>query len=86
MKSQHGGRNQRQYLIELTWFSPHPPFCRSFDLKEALNAIGIRTCSEINESVTERGFPPLNKEVQTNLVGQLCNIVEEDNPINSLIG
>ncbi|CAI5786148.1 Uncharacterized protein PODLI_1B035660 [Podarcis lilfordi] len=58
---------------------------KSFDLKEALNAIGIRTCSEINESVTERGFPPLNKEVQTNLVGQLCNIVEEDNPINSLI-
>nr|XP_020659297.1 T-complex protein 11-like protein 2 [Pogona vitticeps]XP_020659298.1 T-complex protein 11-like protein 2 [Pogona vitticeps]XP_020659299.1 T-complex protein 11-like protein 2 [Pogona vitticeps] len=58
---------------------------KTFDLKEALNAIGIQTCTAINESLTERGFPSLNKEVEANLVGQLCNIVDEDNPIRSLI-
>ncbi|KAJ6658975.1 hypothetical protein lerEdw1_019612 [Lerista edwardsae] len=58
---------------------------KTFDLKEALNAIGVQTCSEINRSLTERDFPPLSKEVQANLVGQICNIVEEDNPIRSLI-
>ncbi|XP_060101557.1 T-complex protein 11-like protein 2 [Heteronotia binoei] len=58
---------------------------KTFDLKEALTAIGLQTCSEINQSLTERGFPPLNKDVEANLVGQLCNIVEEDNPISSLI-
>ncbi|XP_060632902.2 T-complex protein 11-like protein 2 [Anolis sagrei] len=58
---------------------------KNFNLKEALNAIGIQTCSEINKSLTERSFPPLNKEVQANLVGQLCSIVDEDNSISSLI-
>ncbi|XP_048356516.1 T-complex protein 11-like protein 2 [Sphaerodactylus townsendi] len=58
---------------------------KTFDLKEALAAIGLQTCSEINQSLTERGFPPLNKEVHSNLVGQICNITEEDNPISSLI-
>ncbi|KAM6437786.1 T-complex protein 11-like protein 2 [Liasis olivaceus] len=57
----------------------------TFDLKEALNTIGIQTCSAMNESLTERGFQPLNKEVQANLVGQLCNIVEEDNAVITLI-
>nr|XP_056702723.1 T-complex protein 11-like protein 2 [Euleptes europaea] len=58
---------------------------KTFDLKEALTAIGLQTCSEINQSLTERGFPPLNKEVHENLVGQICNIIEEDNAISSLI-
>ncbi|XP_054844550.1 LOW QUALITY PROTEIN: T-complex protein 11-like protein 2 [Eublepharis macularius] len=58
---------------------------KTFDLKEALNAIGLQTCSEISESLTERGFPPLNEEIRGNLVGQICNIVEEDNPVSSLI-
>ncbi|XP_061494913.1 T-complex protein 11-like protein 2 isoform X2 [Rhineura floridana] len=58
---------------------------KTFDLREALNAIGVQTCSEISESLAARGFPLLNKEVQANLVGQLCNVVEEENPINSLI-
>ncbi|XP_063165183.1 T-complex protein 11-like protein 2 [Candoia aspera] len=57
----------------------------TFDLKEALNTIGIQTCSTINESLTERGFQPLNKEIQANLMGQLCNIVEEDNAVITLI-
>lgn len=64
--------------------SPLP--CRSFDLKEALNTIGVQTCNTVNESFTERGFQLLNKEVQANLVGQLCNIVEEDNAVITLIG
>ncbi|XP_062989494.1 T-complex protein 11-like protein 2 isoform X2 [Elgaria multicarinata webbii] len=58
---------------------------KTFDLKEALHAVGIQTCSEINKSLSERDFPPLNKDVQSNLVGQLCSIIEEDNPISSLI-
>uniref|UniRef100_A0A8D0GBQ9 T-complex 11 like 2 n=1 Tax=Sphenodon punctatus TaxID=8508 RepID=A0A8D0GBQ9_SPHPU len=57
----------------------------TFDLKEALSAIGVQTCSEMNKSLTERGFPLLSEEVQANLVGQICNTVEEDNPISSLI-
>lgn len=58
---------------------------KTFDLKGALNAIGIKTCSEISQSLTERDFPPLSPEIQANLVGQLCNIIEENNPIHSLI-
>uniref|UniRef100_A0A8D0CCG3 T-complex 11 like 2 n=1 Tax=Salvator merianae TaxID=96440 RepID=A0A8D0CCG3_SALMN len=58
---------------------------KTFNLKDALNSIGIQTCREINQSLTERGFPPLNKDVQANLVGQLCNVVEDDNPISILI-
>ncbi|KAL8222020.1 UNVERIFIED_CONTAM: hypothetical protein K2H54_074803 [Gekko kuhli] len=58
---------------------------KTFDLKEALTAIGLKTCCEINQSLTERSFPPLNKEVHENLVGQICNVIEEDNPIRSLI-
>ncbi|XP_028935138.1 T-complex protein 11-like protein 2 isoform X1 [Ornithorhynchus anatinus] len=57
----------------------------TFNLKEALNAIGVQTCVEVNKSLTERGLSTLNTEVQDSLVGQLCSIVEEENPIYSLI-
>lgn len=59
---------------------------RKFDLKEALNTIGVQICSEVNRSLSERGFPTLNMEIQNSLVGQICSIVEEENPISSLIG
>uniref|UniRef100_A0A8C4YIT9 T-complex 11 like 2 n=1 Tax=Gopherus evgoodei TaxID=1825980 RepID=A0A8C4YIT9_9SAUR len=56
-----------------------------FDLKEALNNIGVQICNEVNRSLSERGFPTLDMEIQNSLVGQICSIVEEDNPISSLI-
>nr|XP_006138052.1 T-complex protein 11-like protein 2 [Pelodiscus sinensis]XP_006138053.1 T-complex protein 11-like protein 2 [Pelodiscus sinensis]XP_014436550.1 T-complex protein 11-like protein 2 [Pelodiscus sinensis]XP_025034693.1 T-complex protein 11-like protein 2 [Pelodiscus sinensis] len=57
----------------------------AFDLKEALNAVGVQICSEVNRSLSERGFPTLNMEIQNSLIGQICSIVEEDNPISFLI-
>lgn len=59
---------------------------RTFDLKEALNAIGVQICSKVNRSLTERGLPTLNEEMQSNLMGQIAHIVEENNPVSSLIG
>lgn len=59
---------------------------RTFDLKEALNAIGVQICSKVNGSLSERGLPTLNAETQNNLMGQIASIVEENNPVCSLIG
>lgn len=61
-------------------------FCRTFNLKEVLNSIGVQTCIEVNKTLAERGLSILNAEVQANLVGQFSSIEEEDNPIWSLIG
>ncbi|NXT23301.1 T11L2 protein, partial [Syrrhaptes paradoxus] len=58
---------------------------KTFDLKEALNAIGVQICGKVNRSLTERGLPTLNEEIQSNLIGQITHIVEENNPISSLI-
>ncbi|KAM6304621.1 T-complex protein 11-like protein 2 isoform 3-T8 [Podargus strigoides] len=58
---------------------------KTFDLKETLNAIGVQICIKVNRSLTERGLPTLNEEMQRNLVGQITHIVEENNPISSLI-
>lgn len=59
---------------------------RTFDLKEALNAIAVQICSKVNRSLTERGLPTLTEEMQNNLMGQIAHIVEENNPVSSLIG
>ncbi|XP_048658621.1 T-complex protein 11-like protein 2 isoform X2 [Marmota marmota marmota] len=58
---------------------------QTFNLKEALNSIGVQTCVEVNKTLTERGLPTLNAEVQANLIGQFSSIQEEDNSIWSLI-
>ncbi|XP_072208602.1 T-complex protein 11-like protein 2 isoform X2 [Excalfactoria chinensis] len=58
---------------------------KTFDLKEALNAIGVQICIKVNESLTERDLPTLNTEMQNNLMGQITSIVEENNPVSSLI-
>ncbi|NWU98264.1 T11L2 protein, partial [Upupa epops] len=58
---------------------------RSFDLKEALSAIGVQICSKVNKSLSERELPTLNEEVQSNLVGQITHMVEENNPVSNLI-
>lgn len=59
---------------------------RSFDLKEALNAIGVQICSIVNKSLSERGLPTLSEEMQSNLMGQIAHVVEKNNPVCSLIG
>lgn len=58
---------------------------KTFDLKEALNAIGVQICSKVNRSLTERGLPTLDEEMQSNLMGQIAHIIEENNPVCSLI-
>ncbi|NWI23278.1 T11L2 protein, partial [Sula dactylatra] len=58
---------------------------KTFDLKEALNAIGVQICSKVNRSLTERGLSTLNEEMQSNLMGQIAHILEENNPVSSLI-
>ncbi|XP_004676531.1 PREDICTED: T-complex protein 11-like protein 2 [Condylura cristata] len=57
----------------------------TFNLKEALNSIGVQTCVEVNKTLKERGLPTLNAEIQANLLGQFSSIEEEGNPIWSLI-
>ncbi|KGL81337.1 T-complex protein 11-like 2, partial [Tinamus guttatus] len=58
---------------------------KTFDLKEALNAISVQICSKVNKSLSERGFPTLDKEMQNNLLGQIGSVVEKNNPVSSLI-
>ncbi|NWI59264.1 T11L2 protein, partial [Calyptomena viridis] len=58
---------------------------KTFDLKEALNAIGVQVCSKVNKSLTERDLPTLSEEMQSNLMGQIAHIVEKNNPVCSLI-
>ncbi|XP_076775892.1 T-complex protein 11-like protein 2 isoform X2 [Arvicanthis niloticus] len=58
---------------------------RSFNLKEALNSIGVQTCAEVNEALKKRGAPTLNAEVQVNLVGQFSNLEKKDNPVCTLM-
>lgn len=58
---------------------------QTFNLKEALNSIGVQTCAEVNKALKERGSPTLNAEVQANLVGQFTSLEEKDNPVCALM-
>ncbi|XP_045682327.1 T-complex protein 11-like protein 2 [Phyllostomus hastatus] len=58
---------------------------KTFNLKEVLNSIGVKSCVEINKTLMERGLPTLNAEVQANLIGQFSSVEKEDSPIRSLI-
>ncbi|XP_030070917.1 T-complex protein 11-like protein 2 isoform X1 [Microcaecilia unicolor] len=58
---------------------------KKFDLKEALNTISIKMCFEINKFLTEKDYPTLTNETQASLMGQICSIGEEDNPVCNLI-
>lgn len=57
----------------------------TFNLKEALNSIGVQTCAEVNKALKERGSPTLNAEVQANLVGQFSSLEEKGNPVCTLM-
>ncbi|KAM4835903.1 LOW QUALITY PROTEIN: T-complex protein 11-like protein 2 [Thomomys bottae] len=57
----------------------------TFNLKEALNSIGVQTCIEVNNALKERGLPVLNAEIQANHIGQFSSIEDKDNSIWSLI-
>ncbi|XP_003509362.3 T-complex protein 11-like protein 2 isoform X1 [Cricetulus griseus] len=57
----------------------------TFNLKEALNSIGVQTCAEVNKALKERGSPTLNAEAQANLIGQFSSLGEKDNPVCTLM-
>ncbi|XP_053320864.1 T-complex protein 11-like protein 2 [Spea bombifrons] len=57
----------------------------TFNLKEALSALSVKICTEMNNSLTERGLTPLSTEAQSVLLGQIDSIIEKDHPIYSLI-
>ncbi|KAM8974149.1 T-complex protein 11-like protein 2 [Pelodytes ibericus] len=58
---------------------------KTFNLKEALDALSIKICTEMNNSLTERDLSPLSTEAHTILVGQIGSIIEKDHPIYNLI-
>ncbi|CAH2277485.1 Hypothetical predicted protein [Pelobates cultripes] len=58
---------------------------KTFNLKETLDALSIKVCSEMNKSLTGRELSPLSTEAQSFLVGQICSITEKDHPICNLI-
>ncbi|XP_067860928.1 T-complex protein 11-like protein 2 isoform X2 [Heptranchias perlo] len=58
---------------------------KNFNLEETLETISVKVCCEINQSLTERGYPALNNESQANLTGQICSIKQESNSVRTLI-
>ncbi|TRY56492.1 hypothetical protein DNTS_008782 [Danionella cerebrum] len=56
-----------------------------FNLKEGLSGVSGQICSEINRSLAERNFPSLPEELQATLKGQICDIVQENNPVRTLV-
>ncbi|KAG9345686.1 hypothetical protein JZ751_008830 [Albula glossodonta] len=57
----------------------------NFNLPEALESVSAQICSELNKSLTERGYPALPPELQATLKGQICSVTQENNPIRSLV-
>ncbi|XP_028672559.1 T-complex protein 11-like protein 2 isoform X1 [Erpetoichthys calabaricus] len=58
---------------------------QTFNLKDALENISAQVCSELNKSLTERGYSALSSEVQASLAGQIGTIRNDDNPVFNLI-
>ncbi|KAK1167146.1 T-complex protein 11-like protein 2 [Acipenser oxyrinchus oxyrinchus] len=58
---------------------------KSFNRTEALENVSAQICTELNKSLTERGYPALPAHVQVALTGQICTIVHKDNSISNLI-
>ncbi|MFT7798217.1 T-complex protein 11-like protein 2 [Arapaima gigas] len=56
-----------------------------FNLSEALENVGTQICCELNKSLTERNYPALPPNVQMTLKGQICSIIQENNPIRTLV-
>ncbi|KPP69783.1 T-complex protein 11-like protein 2-like [Scleropages formosus] len=56
-----------------------------FDLPEALHNVGTQICCELNKSLTERNYPALPPNVQITLKGQISSIIQENNPIRTLV-
>ncbi|XP_061617631.1 T-complex protein 11-like protein 2 [Phyllopteryx taeniolatus] len=57
----------------------------SFSLQDALVDVSAQTCSELNKSLAERGYPTLSPALQATLTGQICSIARKDNPIRTLV-
>ncbi|XP_042190716.1 T-complex protein 11-like protein 2 isoform X1 [Callorhinchus milii] len=58
---------------------------KTFNMEETLMNISVKVCSEINTSLTERGYPALSADSQINLTGQICSINQENNSVRNLI-
>ncbi|CAL8242105.1 unnamed protein product [Merluccius merluccius] len=56
-----------------------------FDLEEALRGASGQICCELNKSLVERGYLALTPALQATLTGQICSIVQEGNPIRTLV-
>ncbi|CAL8318792.1 unnamed protein product [Lota lota] len=56
-----------------------------FDLEEALRGASAQICCELSQSLTERGYPALSPALQATLTGQVCSIIQEENPIRTLV-
>ncbi|TKS90791.1 T-complex protein 11-like protein 2 [Collichthys lucidus] len=57
----------------------------NFNLEEALEGVSAQICCELNKSLTERSYPALSPALQATLTGQICSIVQKDNPIRTLV-
>ncbi|XP_027128187.1 T-complex protein 11-like protein 2 [Larimichthys crocea] len=57
----------------------------NFNLEEALEGVSAQICCELNKSLTERSYPALSPALQATLRGQICSIVQKDNPIRTLV-
>ncbi|XP_059894746.1 T-complex protein 11-like protein 2 [Gadus macrocephalus] len=56
-----------------------------FALEEALRGVSAQLCVELSRSLTERGYPALSPALQATLTGQVLSVVQEGNPIRSLV-
>ncbi|KAM3878549.1 T-complex protein 11-like protein 1 [Diretmus argenteus] len=59
---------------------------READLKEALLGIGEQVVVQVKEALTTQGGPPLPRDSQDRLRGQISDLWKHDNPICTLIG
>ncbi|KAG8439468.1 hypothetical protein GDO86_005615 [Hymenochirus boettgeri] len=58
---------------------------KAFNITDALKSLSVKVCYEVDKSLNERCLSTLSSEAQDNLQGQICNIVNKDHPICSLI-
>ncbi|XP_048886920.1 T-complex protein 11-like protein 2 isoform X1 [Brienomyrus brachyistius] len=57
-----------------------------FDLPEALENVSVQICSELNKTLVGCSYPAISPDVQATLKGQICSILQENNPIRNLVG
>ncbi|KAM6987033.1 T-complex protein 11-like protein 2 [Aplochiton taeniatus] len=56
-----------------------------FNLLDGLEGASAQICCELNKSLTERNYPALPPALQDTLRGQICSIIQERDPIRTLV-